>query len=272
MKIAFIASECYPFVKTGGLADVVGSLSQALSELGHEVVVILPYYKQNISSNIAIAPFFETMCVHMGSGIEEWCSVKTAALGKKVSVFLIESDKYFFRDGLYCDKFNNDFQDNPYRFAFFCRAALQLLRDTDFRPDVIHVHDWQTAAVCAYVKTWDWGESGIGRARTVLTIHNIGYQGIYGADCLDYCGFDWKYFNSGVFEDYGRVNFLKGGIHFADFVTTVSPKYAAETLDGSQSYGLAPYLREKGERYIGILNGVDYSVWDPKTDKTIPEN
>ena len=272
MKIAFIASECYPFVKTGGLADVVGSLSQALAELGHEVVVILPYYKQNISSNIAISPFFETMCVHMGSGIEEWCSVKTAALGKKVSVFLIESDKYFFRDGLYCDKFNNDFQDNPYRFAFFCRAALQLLRDTDVRPDVVHAHDWQTAAVCAYMKTWDWGESGIDRAKAVLTIHNIGYQGIYSADCLDYCGFDWKYFNSGVFEDYGRVNFLKGGIHFADYVTTVSPKYASETLDGSQSYGLAPFLKNKGERYVGILNGVDYSVWDPKTDKTIPEN
>lgn len=272
MKIAFIASECYPFVKTGGLADVVGSLSQALADLGHKVAVILPYYQAVSSKNFEISTFFDEMCVHMGCGIEEWCSVKKGNLSKNVEVFFIESNKYFLREGLYCDSFNNDFQDTPYRFAFFSRAALQLLRDMDFRPDVIHVHDWQTAAVCAYVKTWEWGESGIGMARTVLTIHNIGYQGIYGADCLDYCGFDWKYFNSGVFEDYGRVNFLKGGIHFADFVTTVSPKYASETLDGSQSYGLAPFLKNKGDRYVGILNGVDYSVWDPKTDKTIPEN
>ena len=273
MKIAFIASECYPLVKTGGLADVVGSLSQALAGLGHEVAVIIPYYKKNISSwSVGISTFFETMCVHLGWGIEEWCSVKTAVLGKNVRIFLIESDKYFMREGLYSDVFNNDFQDNPYRFAFFSRAALQLLRDMDFRPDVIHAHDWQTAAACVYMKTCDWGESGIDKAKAVLTIHNIGYQGIFSADCLDYCGFDWKYFNSDVFEDYGRVNFLKGGIHFADYVTTVSPKYASETLDGSQSYGLAPYLKNKGDRYIGILNGVDYSVWDPKTDKMIPEN
>ena len=273
MKIAFIASECYPLVKTGGLADVVGSLSQALATLGHEVVVIIPYYKKNIAShNIGISTFFETMCVHMGSGIEEWCSVKTAMLGKKVRVFFIESDKYFFREGLYCDSFNNDFQDNPYRFAFFSRAALQLLRDMDFRPDIVHAHDWQTAAVCAYMKTWDWGDSGINKAKSVLTIHNIGYQGIYSADCLDYCGFDWKFFTSDIFEDYGRVNFLKGGIYFADSVTTVSPKYAEETLGGLQSYGLAPYLRNKKDKYTGILNGVDYSVWDPKTDRMIPEN
>jgi len=272
MKIAFVASECYPFVKTGGLADVTGSLSQALAERGNEVLVILPYYKAISSQDIEISTFFETMCVHMGCGIEEWCSVKTAMLGKKVRVFLIESDKYFLRDGLYCDSFSNDFQDNPYRFAFFSRAALQLLRDMDFRPDVVHAHDWQTAAVCAYMKTWDWGGSGIDKALSVLTIHNIGYQGIYSADCLDYCGFDWKFFTSGIFEDYGRVNFLKGGIHFADFVTTVSPKYAAETLDGTQGYGLAPYLRDKKDKYIGILNGADYSVWDPKTDKMIPAN
>lgn len=272
MKIAFIASECYPFAKTGGLADVVGSLSQALAGIGHEVVVILPYYKAVSSQHIEISAFFETMCVHMGCGIEEWCSVKTAMLGKKVRVFLIESDKYFLRDGLYCDSFGNDFQDNPYRFAFFSRAALQLLRDMDFRPDVVHAHDWQTAAVCAYMKTWDWGGSGIDKALSVLTIHNIGYQGIYSADCLDYCGFDWKFFTSGIFEDYGRVNFLKAGIHFADFVTTVSPKYAEETLGGLQSYGLAPYLRDKKDQYSGILNGVDYSVWDPKTDKMIPAN
>ena len=272
MKIAFVASECYPFVKTGGLADVVGSLSQALAGLGHEVVVILPYYKAVSSQNFGISTFFESMCVHMGCGIEEWCSVKTAMLGKRIRVFLIESDKYFLRDGIYCDNLSNDFQDNPYRFAFFSRAALQLLRDMNFKPDVIHAHDWQTASVCAYMKTWDWGESGIGRAKAVLTIHNIGYQGVYSADCLDYCGFDWKFFTSGIFEDYGRVNFLKSGIYFADFVTTVSPKYAEETLYGSQGYGLSPYLRNKQDKYTGILNGVDYSVWDPKTDKSIPEN
>lgn len=270
MKIAFIASECDPFVKTGGLADVAGALPKALKELGHEVIIILPLYDSIRKKNLHIDPFFGSMGVWMGAGVEHWCAVKKTVTQDNIAVYFIEYDHYFARTGLYNDSSNNDYADNAARFAFFSRASLQLLMDMNFKPDVIHAHDWQTAPVCAYVKTWGWGGSGIDKAATVLTIHNIGYQGVYPADVYKYAGFSEWDFRSDIFEDHGRVNFLKAGIHYADMVTTVSPTYARETLDGSQSYGLAPYLNNKKERYVGILNGVDYSAWDPANDKLIP--
>ncbi|HPM47400.1 MAG TPA: glycogen synthase GlgA [bacterium] len=270
MKIAFIASECEPFVKTGGLADVVSSLPKALKELGHEVMIILPYYGAVKRKNINTVTFFDSMGVWMGAGIQEWCSVRKTIAEDEVPVFFIEFDHYFDRSGLYCDEINRDYTDNAARFAFFSRAALQLLKDMDFQPDVVHAHDWQTAPVVAYMKTWGWGKSGIDKAAAVLTIHNIGYQGVYHADAYKYCGFSEWDFVPDIFEDHGRINFLKGGIHYADMVTTVSPTYAKETTIGEQSYGFAPYLNNKGERYKGILNGVDYSSWDPSNDKLIP--
>ncbi|HNW82905.1 MAG TPA: glycogen synthase GlgA [bacterium] len=270
MKIAFIASECDPFVKTGGLADVVSSLPKALKELGHEVIIILPLYNSIRRKNFKIEPFFDSMGVWMGAGIQEWCAVRKTVTQDKVPVFFIEYDHYFARDGLYCDNLNRDYADNAARFAFFSRAALQLLKDMDFRPDVVHAHDWQTAPVAAYIKRWEWGNSGIDKAAAVLTIHNIGYQGVYHADAYKYCGFGEWDFLPDIFEDHGRINFLKGGIHFADMVTTVSPTYAKETTTGGQSYGLAPYLNNKKDKYIGILNGVDYSAWNPANDKLIP--
>lgn len=271
MKIAFVASECEPFVKTGGLADVVGSLPKALQESGHEVIVILPYYGSIKRKNIKTTTFFKSMGVWMGAGIQEWCTVRKAVADNEVPVFFIEFDRYFDRKGLYCDSMNNDYADNAARFAFFSKASLQLLKDMSFLPDVIHAHDWQTAPVCAYMKTWNWEGSGIDKAAAVLTLHNIGYQGVYHADFYKYCGFrEWD-FVPDIFEDHGSINFLKGGIYYADVVTTVSPTYAVETTVGEQSQGLAPYLNNKGDRYIGILNGVDYSSWDPQNDKLIPD-
>ena len=178
MKIAFIASECDPFVKTGGLADVVSSLPKALKELGHEVMIILPYYESVKRMSITTDTFFDSMGVWMGAGIQEWCSVRKTVTGGNIPVFFIEFDHYFARPGLYCDEMNKDYTDNAARFAFFSRAALQLLKDMDFRPDVVHAHDWQAAPVVAYMKTWGWGKSGIDKAAAVLTIHNIGYQGV----------------------------------------------------------------------------------------------
>lgn len=267
MKIAMIASEAVPFVKTGGLADVVGSLPFALKELGHEVVVILPYYK--CLKEMDIEPFYESMGVWMGGGSEEWCAVRKAE-SEGVDHCFIEFDQYFDRDGIYSAPDNSDYDDNALRYCFFSRAALQLLKDMDFKPDVVHAHDWQTSPVAAYMKTWDWGDSGIGDAKSVLTIHNIGYQGVYSASDYNYMGFGWENFTSDIFEDHSRVNLLKGGIHFADYITTVSPAYAEEISNGKQAYGMAPYLRNRGSRFVGVLNGVDYRQWDPQKDKMIP--
>ncbi len=272
MKIAFLASECEPFAKSGGLADVVGSLSKALGELGHEVVVVLPFYRSIRDGGFEVSSYFDSMCVKMGNGIEEWCSVKKARLSEFVDAFFIESNKYFDRDGFYCDRSNNDFGDNAYRFAFFCRAALQLLKDMDFHADIVHCHDWQTSAVCAFLKIWDWRGTPLSNAKSVLTIHNIGYQGIYGSGVLGYCGFPWNFYVSDIFEDFGRINLLKGGIFFADFVTTVSPKYAEETLNSDLGCGLNDFLRRKGESYVGILNGIDPTLWNPAKDTLLPAN
>ncbi|MBN1487743.1 MAG: glycogen synthase GlgA [Anaerolineae bacterium] len=269
LKIAVIASECVPFVKSGGLADVVGALPQALRELGHEVIVILPKYRAIDEQKHGLQPFLSPLGVWMGNTLE-WCRVNSATTKAGVPVYFIEFDKYFDRDGLYHDADFRDYSDNPLRYAFFTRAALQLCRDMGFKPDIVHAHDWQTALAPGYLKIWHWADSVLGNAASVLTIHNIGYQGVYSADYYDYTGLQWGNFTSDKFEDHGRMNYLKGGIHYADLVNTVSPTYAEETREPTYAWGMAPYLNDKGENYVGILNGVDYSQWDPAIDTLIP--
>ncbi|HDT11473.1 MAG TPA: glycogen synthase GlgA, partial [bacterium] len=212
MKIAMAASECDPFVKTGGLADVVGALPVELAKSGHDVCVILPFYRSIKECGFKTEVFFKSMCVWMGDR-EEWCAVRKLRHSSGVDYYFIEFDAYFDRPGIYCDLSNNDYPDNAKRFSFFSRAALQLLKDMDFNPDVVHSHDWQTAPVCAYLKIWDWGDSLLKNAGSVLTIHNIGYQGVYPADTYNYTGLGWENFVPSRFEAHGSINFLKGGIH-----------------------------------------------------------
>ncbi|MCZ7553073.1 MAG: glycogen synthase GlgA [Anaerolineales bacterium] len=268
LKIVMIASECEPYAKSGGLADVVGSLPVALQELGHEVIVILPKYAEIDSIRFSLQPFLSPLGVWMGN-TEEWCSVHTTSK-HGVAVYFIESDKYFARWGYYHDADMNDYLDNARRFGFFTRAALQLCRDIGFRPDIVHVHDWQTALGAAYLKIWHWNDPLLGRARSVLTIHNIAHQGVYDRADFEYLGLQWGNFTTEKFEDHGKINMLKGGIYYADMVNTVSPSYANETRTPVGGNGLAPYLNAKGERYLGILNGADYHVWNPETDPLIP--
>lgn len=269
LKIVMIASECVPFVKTGGLADVVGALPKALQQMGHEVSVIIPKYGKIDGDKYGLRRFHRPMGVWMGSNVEEWCSVDVAEQDG-VSFYFIESDKYFGRKGVYNNENNIDYPDNPVRFAFFSRAALQLCIDRNFAPDIIHAHDWQAALALAYQKVWHWRDTVIGRAASVLTIHNIDYQGNYSAGHLPYIGLGWENFHSDVLEDHGRLNYLKGGIHFADMVTTVSPTYAHETRSTELGRGMSPYLNNKADRYVGILNGVDYADWNPEQDPLIP--
>ncbi|MCS7060331.1 MAG: glycogen synthase GlgA [Anaerolineae bacterium] len=268
MKIAFLAAECVPYAKTGGLADVVGALPQALQRLGHEVIVVMPKYADINTTRYPMRPFLAPMGVWMGN-TEEWCAVYTAD-NNGAPVYFIEFDRYFGRPGLYHDANFNDYLDNPRRFGFLTRAGLQLCKDIGFKPDIVHAHDWHTALAAAYLKIWHWNDPLLGRAASVLTIHNIAYQGVYSADHYDYLGLQWGNFTSDKFEDHGRINFLKGGIVYADMVNTVSPTYAKETRTPEGGYGLAPYLNNKGDRYVGILNGVDYTRWDPASDPLIP--
>lgn len=265
-----IASECAPYIKTGGLADVVGSLPKALADAGHEVIVIIPYYSQIDGIRFNLRPALSPLGVWMGNQ-QEWCASFMAELGK-VKIFFIDYRKYFDRYGLYHDADYNDYLDNARRFGFFSRAALQLCRDLSFEPDIVHAHDWQSALAPAYLKVWHWNDAVLGKAASVLTIHNIAYQGVYSATDYDYLGLQWGNFTAEKFEDHGKINFLKGGIHYADMVNTVSPNYARETRSPQYAFGLAPYLNDRGDSYLGVLNGADYSVWDPQIDKKIPAN
>ncbi len=268
MNIVMIASECVPYAKTGGLADVVGALPVELQKLGHQVMVVMPKYSFIDGERFNLRPFLSPLGVWMGDTLE-WCAVHVTD-HHGLPVYFIEFDQYFNRWGLYHDADFNDYLDNPRRFGFLTRAGLQLCRDIHFAPDIVHVHDWHTALAAAYLKIWHWNDPVLGKAASVLTIHNIAYQGIYDARHYPYLGLQWINFTPDKLEDHGRINFLKGGIVYADMVNTVSPTYARETRTPEGGYGLAPYLNDKGENYIGILNGVDYNRWNPETDPMIP--
>lgn len=257
MRIAFCASEMVPFAKTGGLADVAGALPLALEAAGHEVIVIMPGYKaiQGLRTKV------------QGSKND----ISFAALGKNIKVYFIECDKYFGRDGLYGDKIG-DYPDNLERFSFYCRRALELLKELNFRADIVHAHDWQAGLIPVYLKAAFTGDAFFKSIRSVLTIHNIGYQGLFEKQEFPKLGLDWEYFNIEGLEFYDRINILKGGIEFCDIITTVSPTYAKEVQTKEFGFGLEGLLSKRRRKLFGILNGLDYSLWDPGHDKALARN
>jgi starch synthase len=269
LNVLMVASEMVPFIKAGGLGDVVGSLSLELKKMGHDVRVVIPKYSAINYYNHAISTVLPSMGVWMG-GVCEWCSVQCISTGCGVPVYLVEHNYFFNRPGLYHDKSMKDFDDNPRRFAFLSRAALQVCKDVGFTPDVVHANDWQTALCPAYCKVWHWNDARLGHAASVLTLHNVAYQGVYPHAHWAYMGLGAQNFTKEKFESYGRINMLKGGIYFADVVNTVSPTYARETTTPHGGFGLAPYLTDKGGNYVGILNGADYNEWSPEKDSHIP--
>ncbi len=270
IKSVIVASESTPFIKTGGLADVVGALPKYLEGLDVDAVVILPKYRDIDFTNYNLECVLPSMCVVMGFG-EEWASVFKTTTEEGVTFYFVEHHRFFSREGLYHDNNLNDYQDNAYRFGFFCRAALQLCKDLKLKPNIIHANDWQTAAIPAYMKIWHWDDE-IGRAASILTIHNTNYQGTYNAEVYNYLGLGASNYSSDTFEDNGNVNLLKGGIFFADVVTTVSPTYAKEILTPYGGHGLSPYLANKTTNFFGIVNGIDDVIWNPEHDEYIPEN
>ncbi len=270
MKVLFASSEAAPFIKTGGLADVVGALPKYLKESGVDARVVLPKYKDIKFGNAKLECVLSSMCVWMGDR-EEWCSVfKTTLDG--VEFYFIEHHYYFSREGLYHDNAFNDYRDNAYIFGFFSRAVLQMCLDINFIPDVIHTNDWQTALIGAYIKLWMWN-TRLGKTATLLSIHNVAYQGVYPSyEAYNYLGLGWTNYSPDTFEDNGNINFLKGGVFFSDVVTTVSPTYAVEITRDNGGFGMAPFLNNKTTSFFGILNGIDIEEWNPKTDKFLEKN
>lgn len=268
LKSLFIASECAPFVKSGGLGDVVAGLSKALRVLGHDARIVLPLYRSVDKAKFGIE-WESTSCLHMGGGEENWFGIHRTTLDGEVPVWFVDYERFFGRAGLY-DEPGGEYLDNAYRFGMLSKAALQICKDKDWIPDVVHLHDWMTAPAAAFLKTWDRVLSPLSQTASVLTIHNIGYQGVYTPDVLKYFGLGAEYFTPNILESMGRVNLLKGGIFFADAITTVSPTHAREILTPAGGQGLAPYLNNRAGDFRGILNGVDYSVWNPSSDALLP--
>jgi starch synthase len=266
LKILFAASECVPFAKTGGLADVVGALPIALAARGHDVRVVLPRYRVAKKHAAKLLP--ASLAVPVGAG-EAWCGVHEARLGAGgARAYLLEHDVLYDRDGIYGDA-HGGFGDNLARYTLLSRGAVRLCDAIGFSPDVVHVHDWQTALVPIYLRTLDAG-SPVARAATVLTIHNMGYQGWFGRDELWQTRLGWDDFHARGLERHGSINLLQGGIHEATLVTTVSPRYAREIQTPEGGEGLDGALRDRGGDVVGILNGIDDAIWNPETDAYAP--
>jgi starch synthase len=273
MKILMTTSETVPFAKTGGLADAVSALSLALAKTGHDVRIVLPrYYSINRDT---LQKLEGAMGVPMG-GWEEWSAVYTTTLpgsSKKnpVPVYFIDHELFFGRDGIYGVPTEPDFLDNPRRFTFFCRAVFQLCRKLGWHPDVFHAHDWPTALVPVFLK-YEERAREFKTSISVLTIHNLGYQGIYSKDNFSFTNLSWDVFYHAGFDDWNMMNLLKAGLNTADKLNTVSPNYARETQTQAHGFRLDGVLRYRSADYTGILNGIDTDIWNPKTDKYIPQS
>ena len=268
MKIAMIASEAVPFAKTGGLADVLGTLTTALEHLGHEISLIMPAHRCALRSEFRARELPLKLSVQIG-GQQQAATVLQTVIGKAVSVYLIRADRYFDREFLYGTP-EEDYADNAERFTFFCRAALEVLRS--YPVDVVHAHDWQAALAIVFLKTQAERYPEITAARTILTIHNLGFQGLFGQSEWNLLNLDPGYFTPQFLEFYGRINFLKGGLIFADKLTTVSPSYAQEIMTPEQGFGLEGVVRQRAADLVGILNGVDYDQWNPWTDPYLEQH
>jgi len=276
LHILIAASEAIPYAKTGGLADVVGALSFELAKLGHDVILILPYYRCVRDSGRSFRAV-GSLRVPTPNGLvdtvieEEVAPVDRA--GHRIRVWAFRHDEFFDRAGLYQDK-GVDYADNLDRFTFFSRAVLEgmayLNTQHSWKPDIIHLHDWQTALCGVYLKTIYRERADVQGARIVLTLHNVGYQGIFPGSAFARTGLPSSTFNPSTLEFHGSVNLLKGGIVFADHLTTVSPTYAREILTHEFGFGLDGVLRGCRHRLTGILNGIDIEQWNPDTDPHLP--
>jgi starch synthase len=263
MKIAFVSSEIYPFAKTGGLADVSYSLPKAVSHHGIKVISMMPLYKtvDREKHNIVETDLYIDVSLS-GKNYR----FRVYKLKDDVKYYFFHNEELFDRDFLYGTP-EGDYPDNDIRFGAFSYAVIEFFKKTGFYPDVVHTNDWQTALIPVLIK--DKYKLPI---KTVHTIHNIAYQGVFDKSTIDKLNLGWHLFNMEALEFYGKVNFLKGGIVFSDAVTTVSPTYAREICTPEYGFGLDGVLRAHCHKLYGILNGIDYDVWNPETDPYIYQN
>jgi starch synthase len=269
MRILMAASEGVPFSKTGGLADVVGALPRAIAGLGHEVAVVLPLHRRKTHLKES-KTVLRSLTIPLGKHLH-FPSVVEGPTENGVRYLFVDYPPYFDRDELYGTPVAGDYPDNAERFSLFSRAVLEIAKLV-FPPDVLHCHDWQTALVPVMLSTVYADDPALKDVGTLFTIHNLGYQGQFPPSVLDSIGLSWDLFTIERLEFYGRVNFLKGGLIYSDFLNTVSRKYAAEIQTPEYGAGLEGVTRKRAAVLAGIVNGVDYAEWNPATDKLIAAN
>ncbi len=264
-KILMVASEAAPFAKTGGLADVVGALPGALKKWGHETRVLLPRYRaarkfpmRRIYDHLplSIGPFSFDASVHQAESDPDF--------------LFLDCPQLYDRAGLY-NEGASDYPDNDLRFGLLSRAAIEIARHI-FRPDILHCHDWQAGLVPVYLKQYFPQDPTFLGLKTICTIHNLGYQGLFGPEALYRLGLPSQLFRPDLLEFYGNVNFLKAGLVFSDWLTTVSARYAQEIQTPAYGFGLDGLLRARAGSLTGIVNGVDYTQWNPETDALLAAN
>ena len=267
MRILHVASEVAPYSKTGGLADVLGALPRALAALGHEVTVVTPRYRSIDPERFGLARRLRGLAAPLGAdtvavGVFEGQAPSTP----RVRVYLVDHPPSFDRDGIYGDA-HGDFADNARRFALLGAAALALAAEFGAWPDVLHAHDWQGGPAILYAKR-PWGNLPL--PKTVFTLHNLAFQGLFPESVIGALGLPVEYYNPDGYEFYGQVGYLKAGLALADRLSTVSPRYAREIQTAEHGLGMDGLLRARNAVLYGILNGVDYDVWNPQSDVHLP--
>jgi len=265
LHVLMASPEITPLAKTGGLGDVLGSLPRALERLGLRLSLIMPAYRSVLNSGLPLEDTGIGFPVPVSHRMEEGRLLKTKT-GGAISIYLIRADQYFDRDSLYGTP-DGDYADNAERFVFFARAVLEVLKLDP--PAILHLHDWQSAPAVAFLKAQPHLYPELSSMKTILTVHNLGYQGLFDYADWHLLNLEERFFTPPYLEFHGRINFLKGGLVFADKITTVSPTYAQEIKTAEQGFGLDGVFRKRAKDLVGILNGADYEVWDPETDPLI---
>lgn len=269
LKILMIAAEAAPFAKEGGLGDVVGTLPRILSKRGHDVRVVIPRYYKIDREKLGLKPVNGPLSVPMGIISVMWCAVLEGRMpGSDVPIYFIEHEQFYGREALYHEE-GQRYPDSDNRFVFLSRAGLELCRMINFKPDVVHAHDWHTAAVPIFLNTLYRNDPLLKDTASVLTIHSIQHQGIFYKGLMDVLGVGWEQFTVKGLEFNDQTNLLKGGIYNATLINAVSPTYAKEIQTPSFGYDLDGVMRDRAADLYGILNGVDYDEWNPENDPLI---
>ncbi len=267
MKILIVSPEVSPYAKVGGLADAASSLPRALKRLGHDARVIMPCYKEIDDNGFTLRKGRKSVEVAIDGVLQKGLLRQTMLEG--VPVYFIENRDYFYREGLYGNG-SGDYSDNAQRFGFFCHAVLQLLRRMDFRPDVLHLHDWATGLIPVLLRTKLKDDPFYGRMSTVFTIHDFGDSGTFPASILETLGIERTLFARDELAHQEQISFLKGGLAFSDLITTVSENYRDEILSNGAGGGVRQILRQREKCFYGIMNGIDPKQWDPSLDIALP--